>query len=126
MNFARYIWMTASILQRLLALYLRITYNWQLSSSKTSLVKNNSSIYFKEFSDLDFFCTDIFLAFFFFLFFFIFLDKGLFTLLVTQNVCYTFEMSTALLARRHLNTMLLSNSENLNSISNIFGETYDF
>ena len=36
------------------------------------------------------------------------------------------EQPTVLLARRHLNTMLLTNFENLNSISNIFQETNDF
>ena len=33
---------------------------------------------------------------------------------------------TVFLARRHLNTMTLTNFENLNSISNIFQETHDF
>ena len=37
-----------------------------------------------------------------------------------------FEQPTVLLARRHLNTMILTNFENLNSISNIFQETYGF
>ena len=36
------------------------------------------------------------------------------------------EQPTVLLARRHLNTMLLTNFENLNFISNIFQETQDF
>ena len=36
------------------------------------------------------------------------------------------EQPTVLLVRRHLNTMLLSNFENLNSISNIFREAHDF
>ena len=36
------------------------------------------------------------------------------------------EEPTVLLARRHLNTMIFSNFENLNSISNIFQETHDF
>ena len=36
------------------------------------------------------------------------------------------EQPTVLLARRHLNTMLLINFENLNSISNIFQEMRDF
>ena len=36
------------------------------------------------------------------------------------------EEPTVLLARRHLNTMILTNFENLNSISNIFQETHDF
>ena len=36
------------------------------------------------------------------------------------------EQPTVLLARRYLNTMLLTNFENLNSISNIFQETHNF
>ena len=36
------------------------------------------------------------------------------------------EQPTVLLARRHLNTMLLINFENFNSISNIFWEAHNF
>ena len=36
------------------------------------------------------------------------------------------EQPTILLARRYLNSMLLTNFENLNTISNIFLETHDF
>ena len=36
------------------------------------------------------------------------------------------DQPTVLLARRDLNTMILTNFENLNSISNIFQETHDF
>ena len=36
------------------------------------------------------------------------------------------EQPTVLLARRHLNTIILTNFENLNSISNIFQEIHDF
>ena len=35
------------------------------------------------------------------------------------------EQSTILLAPRHLSAMLLTNFENVNSISNIFQETHD-
>ena len=53
--------MTASILQQLLALYFSITYSWQLSSSEKSLVGiKNSSIYFKDFTDLDFYNSFVF------------------------------------------------------------------
>ena len=48
-------------------------------------------------------------------------ENGLFTLLVKQNV-----KPTVLLARRHPNTTLLTNFENINSTSNIFQETKDF
>ena len=37
-----------------------------------------------------------------------------------------FEQPIVLLARRHLDTILLTKFENLNSISNIFQETHDF
>ena len=48
--------MNASILQQLLALYFAIIYSWQLSCSEKSLVgKKNSSIYLKDFTDVDFF-----------------------------------------------------------------------
>ena len=68
MNFARFLkgsffteqWMTASILQRLLALHFAIIYGWQLSSNEKSLLGKNSFIYFNDFRDLYFFCTDIF------------------------------------------------------------------
>ena len=36
--FTEYIWMTASILQQLLALYFAVTYSWQLLSSEKALV----------------------------------------------------------------------------------------
>ena len=57
-----------------------IIYSWQLSSSEKSLVeKKNHSLYFKDFTDLDFFYTDIF---------FIFFEKCLFALRnQTQSVC---------------------------------------
>ena len=52
--------MTASILQQFLGLYFTIIYSWQLSSCQKSLVgKKTSSIYFKDFKDLDFLYTDI-------------------------------------------------------------------
>ena len=53
--------MTASILLQLLTLYFAIIYSWPLSSSGKSLVwKKNSSIYFKNFTDIDLFHTDVF------------------------------------------------------------------
>ena len=54
--------MTASILQQLLALYFAIVYSCQLSSIEKSLV-GKKFIYFKDFTDLDFFHTDIFFSF---------------------------------------------------------------
>ena len=50
--------MTASILQQLLALYFAFISSWQLSSSEQILVgKRNSTIYLKDFTDLDFSTT---------------------------------------------------------------------
>ena len=45
--------------------------------------------------------------------------------LYAKRMLYS-EQSTVLLARRHPNTVLLTNFENLNSILNIFQETHDF
>ena len=101
--------MAASILQQLLALCFAIIYGWQFSGSEKLLVgKQNSSIYFKDFTDLDFLYADIFFIFSY-----------------AKCMLYS-EQPTFLLARRHLNTMLLTNFKNLNSISNIFPETHDF
>ena len=77
-----HLWMAVSILQQLLPLYFVIIYNWQLSSSEKLLAgKKNSSIYFKDFTDLYFSYTNIF--------FLIFFGKCLFTSSVTQSVCFT-------------------------------------
>ena len=60
-NFARYLWMTASILQQLLALCVALIYSWQLSSSKKSLAgKKFIYIFFKDFTDLYFFYANIY------------------------------------------------------------------
>ena len=106
--------MAASILQELLALYFTFIYSWQLSSGKKSLVRvKNSSIYLKDFTDLDFF-SQMFLFFI------------LFYLVVYVKLMLYSEQPIVLLARRHLNIMLLNNFENLVSISNILQETHDF
>ena len=106
--------MTASVLQQLLASYFAIIYSWQLSSSE-----NNSSIYLKYFTDLDFFFPIFFLVFSFFL----------------TNACLPCQLRKAyavtwaanrFVVWRHLNTILLTNFENLNPISNIFQETHDY
>ena len=66
--FSEHLFMTAFILQQLLALYIAIIYSWKLLRSEKALVgKKNSFIYLNDFTDLDFFITDIF---FFFSFFF--------------------------------------------------------
>ena len=43
----------------------------------------------------------------------------------TKRILHS-EQPNFLLAQRHLNTMILTNFENLNSISNIFQETHHF
>ena len=53
--------MTASILQQLLALYFEIIYSLQLGSGEEKKNTNkNSSIYFTDFTDLDFFYRNIY------------------------------------------------------------------
>ena len=56
--------MTDSILQQLLALYFAIIYSLQLGSGEKKKKKKNtnknSSIYFTDFTDLDFFYTNIY------------------------------------------------------------------
>ena len=107
MNFARSL-RTPSILQQLLAVYFANIYSWHVLSSEMSIVgKINLSICFKNFTDFDFFYTDFFFIFFY-----------------AKRMLYS-EQPTVL-AWRHLNTMLLTNFENLNSTSNIFQETHDF
>ena len=49
--FTERLWMAASILQQLLALYLAIIYSWQLSSSEESLVRKKITIYFTDGSE---------------------------------------------------------------------------
>ena len=103
-----------------LALYFAIIYRWQLSRSEKSLVgKKDSSIYDKDFTDLDFF-------FIFFLFFFHFLWQIPVYLVSYANCLLYSEQATVLLSRRYLNITILTNFEILNSISNILLETHDF
>ena len=79
-NFVRYHWLTASALQKLLALYFAIIYRWQLSSSKKSLVGKKTFIHiFQKFCRFRFLLRTYFFH----------LDKCLFPLSVTQSVCCT-------------------------------------
>ena len=98
--------MTASILQQLLALYFTIIYSCQLSRSWKLLVgKKKSSVCLKNFKDLDFF---------FFFSFFSFSSS-----LINVGLPYQLRKAYAVL------TLILTNFENLNFISNIFQETHD-
>ena len=52
--FIEHLCLTASILQQILTLYFTFMYSWQFPSSEKSLVgKKRSSLYFKDFTDLD-------------------------------------------------------------------------
>ena len=79
-NFAWYLWMTASNLQQLLALYFAIIDSCQHSGSEKSLVGEKLIHTFQGFYRFRFPLH---------IFFFIFLDKYLFTSPVTQSVCCT-------------------------------------
>ena len=95
----------------LYTLQLYIVGNFQVIS------REKKSIYLKDFTNLDFFSTDIFFHFLWQICVYLAVD--------TKRMLYS-DQQTVLLARRHLNTMLLTNFENLNSISNIFKETHAF
>ena len=117
-NFLKeHLWMRASILQQLLTLYFAIIYNWQLLSSEKLLVGKKFIPIFQGFCRFRFPLHR---------FVFHFLWQMPAYLVSYANGMLHSEQPTVLLARRHLNTMLLTNFENLNSISNIFQETHDF
>ena len=113
-----------TLLVALLALYFAITYCWQLSSSKKPLVGEKIIYIFQGFYRFRF---PFFIFFFFFFFSFNFFDwqTAVYLVCYAKSMLYS-EQLTVLLAWRHLNTMILTNLENLNSISNIFQETHDF
>ena len=78
--FTEHLWISASILQQLLALYFAIIYSWQLSSGEKSLVEKKFIHIFQGFYRFRF-LSHRYICFFFFSFFF---DKSLFTLSVTK------------------------------------------
>ena len=111
--------MTASILQQLLALNFSIICSLQLSSSEKSVISREIFInVFQRFYSFRFLLHRYF-------FFHFFLKMPVYRVGYAKRMLYA-EQSTVLLARRHLNTTLLTNFENINSISNIFQETHDF
>ena len=107
--FAERLWMTACILQQQMALYFAIKYSWQLSSREKSLFGKKILHIFRGFYRFRHFLMKIFSFIFSY----------------TKHMLY-FEQTTVSLDWRHLNTILLTNFENLNSISNIFQETLHF
>ena len=89
----------------MLALYFAIICRWQLSSSEKLLVgKENSSIYFRDLTDLDIFYTDIVFHF------------------LWQMPVYLVGYAKCMLYSEQ-STVLLTHFENLDFISNIFQET---
>ena len=77
--FTEHLWMTASILQQLLALYFAIIYTWQLSSSENTLVGKKIHPYTSRILQILISFTQIL--------FFIFFDKCLFIFTATQSAC---------------------------------------
>ena len=115
--FTEHLWISASILQQLLALYFAIIYSWQLSSGEKSLVEKKFIHIFQGFYRFRF-LSHRYICFFFFHFS---LTNRCLPYRLPKRMLYS-EQPTVLLAQRHLNTILLTNFENLNSISNIFQE----
>ena len=113
--------MTASILRQLLALYFAIIYGWQLSSSEKLLAGKKIHPYISRVLQI----YISFFLFFYFLFFSFFLQIPIYLVGYAKRKLYC-EQATVLLARKHLNTMLLINFENLNSILYIFQKTRIF
>ena len=103
-------------LNQLLTLYFAIIYSWQLSSSEKSLAGKEIIHIFQSFYRFRFLLQ---------IYFFHFLWQMSVCLDGYANRMLYSEQSTVLLARRHLNTMLLTNFETLNSISKIFQEIHD-
>ena len=98
--------MAGSILQQLLALYFTIIYSWQLSSSEKSIMG-------KKFIHMPqgFYRFRFLFLFFFFSFFFIFFDKSCLPCWLHKDYA-VLSAANVVLARRHLNTILLTNFEN--------------
>ena len=113
--FTEHLWMTPLNLQQLRALYFAIVYSWLLLSNKKSLV-GKKIIHISQ----------GFPFFIFILPFFHFLRQmSVYLVSYAKRMSYS-EQPNVLLSRRHLNTKILTNFENINSISNTFQETHDF
>ena len=99
--------MAGSILQQLLALYFTIIYSWQLSSSEKSIMGKKFIHMPQGFYRFRF----LFLFFFFFHSFSFSLTNPAYLVGYTKIMLYS-QQPTVVLARRHLNTILLTNFEN--------------
>ena len=97
--FPDHLWMTASALKQLLALYFPIIYSWQLSSSEKSLVGKNVHPYISKILQISFIQ----------IFFFSFTMTNACVILVgyAKRMLYS-EQPTVLFARKYLNTTLLT------------------
>ena len=96
--FKEHLWMTTSIQQQLLALYLQLYIAGNFQGVTRHWSGKKSSIYLKDFTNLDFSYTDIYIYIsiyiyiyiyiYTYIYIFIFFDKYLFSLSVTQSICY--------------------------------------
>ena len=80
--FKEHVWMTASILQKLLASYFAIIYSWQLSSSGKTTVGKEINPYISRILQIYISFTQIFVVVVLF-------DKRLFTLSIMQSIYCT-------------------------------------
>ena len=111
--FTEHIWMNPSVLQQLLAIYFSMIYCWQLSRSKKSLVGQKFIHISQGF---------YWFRFLFFSFFIFHRQIPVYLASYAKHMLYS-EQPSVLLTRRHLNTMVLTNFENVNSIFKHFRRT---
>ena len=102
-----HLWMTASVLQQLLALYFSIIYSWQLSSSEKTLLGKKIHPFISRVLQIHISFTQMLFSF---------------SLTNAWLTCPLRKSYAVLWAGK---TILLTNFENLNSISNNFEETHD-
>ena len=86
--FKEHLWMTASILQQLLASYFAILYSWQLSNSGKTSVGKKIHPYISRILQIYISFTQIFVGAVVVVVV-VFFDKRLFTLSIMQSVCCT-------------------------------------
>ena len=85
--FKEHVWMTASILQQLLASYFAIIYSWQLSNSGKTSIGKKIHPYISRILQIYISFTQIFVGAVVVVV--VFFDKRLFTLSIMQSVCCT-------------------------------------
>ena len=101
--FPDHLWMTASALKQLLALYFPIIYSWQLSSSEKSLVGKNVHPYISKILQISF--TQVFFFFnFFFIYLFTLTNACVIRVGCAKRMLYS-EQPTVLFAWKYLNIL---------------------